>query len=164
MSTFFKQVVYVQLAPNKLTVRNPKSGKSVSDVPELAVRPDAKGKRVVAAVGSGARQLEGTPGTEVLNPFAHPRSLLSDFSIAEKVLQYFVREALPASFLRPAPAIVMHPLVDPEGGFTQIELRAMRELAMGVGASRVTIWLGRPLSDQELLSGTFPAGGEVHTG
>jgi rod shape-determining protein MreB len=57
--------------------------------------------------------------------------------------------------------VVLHPRIDPEGGFTQIELRALHELALGSGASKVIIWKGRELQDQELRDLSFPAGGEV---
>ena len=60
-----------------------------------------------------------------------------------------------------APDIVMHPLGDPEGGFTQIEIRALRETALGAGAKKVTMWHGRALTDQELMSGTFPSDGKI---
>ena len=49
--------------------------------------------------------------------------------------------------------IVLHPRVAPEGGFTQIELRALHELGMGAGAYRVIVWQGRDLADEELLAG-----------
>jgi rod shape-determining protein MreB len=49
------------------------------------------------------------------------------------------------------PRVVIHPLGNPAGGFTQIERRAFREMALGAGASIVHVWTGRPLTDQELL-------------
>ena len=45
----------------------------------------------------------------------------------------------------------MHPLGTPAGGFTQIERRALRELALGAGASTVFLKEGEPLTDEELL-------------
>ena len=54
-----------------------------------------------------------------------------------------------------------HPRVNPEGGWTQIEIRALHELAMGAGASRVVVWHGREISDEELREQRFDAGGEV---
>ena len=60
-----------------------------------------------------------------------------------------------------SPRVVMHPLGDPAGGFTQVEIRAFHEMALGAGASDVRVWQGRALTDQELLSRTFPADGQV---
>ena len=60
-----------------------------------------------------------------------------------------------------SPRVVLHPLGDPEGGFTRIEVRALHEMALGAGAAEVRLWQGRALSDEELLSGTFPADGNL---
>ena len=57
-----------------------------------------------------------------------------------------------------APVVVIHPLGKPAGGFTQVENRAFREMAIGAGASEVTVWNGRNLTDQEVLSKRFPSG------
>jgi rod shape-determining protein MreB len=50
---------------------------------------------------------------------------------------------------------VLHPRVTPEGGFTQIEIAALRELGAGAGAYRVIVWQGRDLADEELVAGDF---------
>lgn len=65
------------------------------------------------------------------------------------------------AWLAASPHIVIHPLGDPEGGFTQVELRALRELANAAGASKVNVWTGRPLTDEELLTRKPPAQGGV---
>lgn len=98
---------------------------------------------------------------EVVNPFAHPRSLVSDFTVAEQLLKAAVRKMTGKGIFSVAPRIVMHPLGDPEGGFTQIERRAIREMGLGAGASKVVVWVGRNLTDAELLSETYPAEGKA---
>jgi rod shape-determining protein MreB and related proteins len=60
-----------------------------------------------------------------------------------------------------SPIIVLHPKVDPEGDFTQIELRALLELAIGAGATKVILWHGRDLTDSELLELKFASGGRI---
>ena len=81
-------LLYVRISPERLVVTNVKSGESLSEVPELAIAGDQK--RVVAA-GSAARSAAIQSGAVVVNPFAHPRSLVSDFTSAEQVLKLFVR-------------------------------------------------------------------------
>jgi rod shape-determining protein MreB and related proteins len=73
--------------------------------------------------------------------------------VGEQLVKAFIRRALEGSMLSLAPVVVMHPLGTPEGGFTQVELRAFREMAIGAGASEVVLWTGRELSNQEVLSG-----------
>ena len=155
----FAPIIYVQLSPDRLMVRNPKSGVTVSERPEIAISRMPKPKMV--AVGAAARTLQASPGVEVVNPFAHPRSLVSDFVLGEQTLKAFLARMNSGRFFAPAPKIVMHLMGDPAGGFTQIEVRAFREMALGSGASQVSVWQGRPLTDHELLSGRFPDSGQV---
>lgn len=160
IETFFSRTLYVQLSPQRLSVRDPARGHGISEVPELAleVADNGKGKRLVA-VGHEARGQTFMPNIEIVNPFTHPRTLLSDFSCAEQLLKAFVKKVVGRAWLQPAPKVIMHPLGEHEGGLTQIELRAIRELALGAGASKVSIWQGPALSDAQLLSGQFPATG-----
>jgi rod shape-determining protein MreB len=162
LQRYFTRVFYVQLSPQRLTVRNAATGEQISEVPEIAItKPPAK-QRVVA-VGAAARAVtDGTP-VEVINPFTHPRTLVSDFTVAEVLLKAFFKR-MPSNGwaqLMPAPCAVMHPLGEWEGGLTQVELRALRELALGAGASNAYVWQGRTLTGAELLAKHLPADGVV---
>jgi len=157
----FMRPLYVQLSPECVTVRDPSTQEVISEVPEIAFQQASTAKAVILAVGSSARDAAGAPDTQVLNPFAHPRSLVSDFTVAEQVLKAFVRRIRGNSLFRPSPVIVIHPLGEHEGGLTQVELRAFRELALGAGAAKASIWLGPQLTDEQLLSGTYPATGRM---
>lgn len=159
MFGFFKTVVYVQLSPNLLTLRNPKTGESISERPEVAISAGPNERMV--AVGSEARTVQASQTVHVVNPFAHPRSLVSDFTVAEQLLKAFLKRLVGQSMFAVAPEVVMHPQGDPVGGFTQIEIRALHEMALGAGARQVKIWQGRTLTDEELLSRQFPSDGRV---
>ena len=157
--SYFAQVIYVQVSPDLLTVRNAKTGKFVSEVPEVAIAYDPKTR--IVGVGKDARSHKSEASVKVINPFAHPRSMVSDFTAGEQMLKAFLARVKGSSFLTPAPKVIMHLLGEPAGGFTQVEIRAFHEMAIGSGASQVTVWQGQPLSDQELLSGQFPSRGKV---
>jgi rod shape-determining protein MreB len=159
MLKFLQSVAYVQVSPERLTVRNPKSGVSVSEPPEVAIVRDPKPR--ILGVGTAARSTQTDSSVEIVNPFAHPRSLVSDFTVGEQLLKAFLRRLNGHSLLTLSPTVVMHPLGNPAGGFTQVEIRALHELALGAGAAQVKVWQGRALTDEELLSGEFPAGGQV---
>ncbi|MFZ6712314.1 rod shape-determining protein [Undibacterium sp. TC9W] len=156
----FKQYIYIQIAPDRLSVKNLKSGECISEVPELAISapPDQK----ILGVGAAARSsIVGKAGAVVLNPFAHPRSLVSDFTVAQQLIKAFVKRVKSSSAMAMSPIIIFHPLGNPDGGFTQVEGRAFRELAFGAGAYKVILWYGDELTDQEILSGQYPAYGRV---
>jgi len=157
MLSALQPVVYVQISPERLTLKNLKTGEILSEIPELAISMRPKPK--ILAVGPGARVAAASQQAEVLNPFAHPRSLVSDFTVAEQLLRHQLRRVLGKPLLRFAPCVVMHPLGSPAGGFTQVERRAFREMALGAGASEVFVWSGRPLTDREVLARQPPASG-----
>jgi rod shape-determining protein MreB len=156
MLTAFKPAIYVQISPERLTVKNLRSGVVISEIPEMAI--SALAKPTILAVGPQARVAAASQAAQVVNPFAHPRSLVSDFTVAEQMLKHYLRRILGSSLLTLAPVVVIHPLGSPAGGFTQVERRAFREMALGAGASEVIVWTGRALTDQEVLSRKFPSG------
>ena len=144
-------LLYVKVTPDRLTVRNIKTGQQISEVPELAISRGVK-KQVVLGFGAGARKAAVGQQSEVVNPLAHPRTLVGDFTVGEVLLKAFIHEVHRKALFSLSPRIVMHPLGSPEGGFTQIERRALREMAVGAGAAEVVLWVGRELSDQEVQS------------
>jgi rod shape-determining protein MreB len=157
MFSAFKPVVYVQISPERLSLKNLKTGQTLAEVPELAL--SAPPRRRVLAVGSEARAAAASASAEVVNPFAHPRSMVSDFTVAELLLQHQLRRVLVPSLLTVAPCVIVHPRGSPAGGFTQVERRAFREMARGAGASEVFVWTGRPLTDEEARSRRPPEAG-----
>ncbi len=155
----FTPLVYVQISPEKLTLKNIKSGKVISEVPEVAIAYDKKTR--IVGTGNEAASHKTNPSVKIINPFAHPRTLVSDFTVAEQLLKIMVSRLLVSSIFAVSPKVVFHPLGDPAGGFTQVELRAFREMAYGAGASQVVVWTGRVLTDQEIVSANYPTDGHI---
>ena len=158
MLSFFQPRIYIQISPHLLTLKNLKSGLEISEVAELALSLPPKPK-VILGAGAEARVAAASDPAQLIQPFAHPRSLVSDFASAEALIRVQLQRALGKGWLRVAPSVVIHPLGNPDGGFTQVELRAFREMALGAGASTVRVWTGRPLADHELLSDQVLSGG-----
>lgn len=147
----FSPLLYIKVAPDRLTVRNVKTGAEVAEVPEMAIGNSGR-KKAIIAVGAQARAAASAQSAELVNPFSHPRTIVGDFTVAEQLLKAFVLRLQSSSWFAPAPRVVIHPLGSPAGGFTQVERRALREMALGAGASEVVLWVGRELSDQEVQS------------
>lgn len=154
----FSPLLYLKLSSQRLSGLHLPSGNTFDEPPVLAMQT-IKGKREAIAVGAAALQLQGQPQVEILNGFAHPRSLLADFAVAEKTLQLFVRQLAPKSLFKAAPVLVLHPQEHLQGGLTQVEQRGLYELCRGAGARQVQLWVGRELSREELRSGQFPSDG-----
>jgi rod shape-determining protein MreB and related proteins len=155
----FAQIIYVQVSANQLTVRDPKTGESFTDTPEIAITNDHPN---YLSMGNDARAHESLVSIKIIKPFAHPRSMASSCTLGEAVLKAFILRIKRRSVLSLGlvPTIIMHLMDIPIGGFTEVEARVFYEMAISAGEtykSKVTVWQGQNLSDQELLSGKFPS-------
>ena len=159
MLSSLQPLLYVQISPEQLCARNAKTGQSVCEPAEIAMTTQAK--PVIRAIGSAARLAVAELGVTLIKPFAHPRSLVSDFIAGEQLLKEVIRRLYGKSIFAFAPMIILHLMGDPEGGFTPVEIRAFREMALASGATQVTLWQGRSLTDDEIRSRQFPAGGKI---
>ncbi|SFU48110.1 rod shape-determining protein MreB [Polaromonas sp. YR568] len=159
MFDFIKPPLYIRLSPARLTVRNVKTGESISEPPDIAISRGPKQK--ILGVGNDAALHRSSKSALVINPFTHPRSMMSDFTTGQAVVKAFVRKLRKGGPLAPAPRVVFHPQGDPAGGFTQVEIRAFREMALGAGASEVVVWQGQDLNDEQVLTRQYPSTGQV---
>ncbi len=125
----------------------------VLDEPSVvAIREEpGRGGKIVEAVGQQAKNMLGrTPGNiTAIRPLKD--GVIADFTVTEKMLQHFIRKALPGRYFRPSPRVI----VCVPYGSTQVERRAIRESAEGAGARKV--WLV-----EEPMAAAVGAGMPVH--
>jgi rod shape-determining protein MreB len=159
VSPYFQRAIYVRIGRESLTVRDARTGKELKEPPLAAIAQGAA--KTLLAIGTEAASLGGRDGVVVVNPFAHPRTPLSDFTTAEALIKAMIRKLDGGRWWLPNPAIVMHLDYPVEGGLTQIEVRALKELGIGAGALHSTVWQGPVLSDEQVLAGKFPATGII---
>ena len=90
------------------------------------------GKKIIQAVGHEAKQMLGrVPGNiEAIRPMKD--GVIADFTVTEQMLKQFIRMVHPATCWRPARASSSACPAAP-----QVERRAIRESALGAGASHV---------------------------
>src|SRR5512147_302913 len=108
----------------------------VLDEPSVvSIRTDAGagGKRTVQAVGTEAKLMLGrTPGNlQAIRPMKD--GVIADFTVTEQMLKYFIKKVHDTRMFRPSPRII----ICVPCGSTQVERRAIRESALGAGASEV---------------------------
>ena len=107
----------------------------VLDEPSVvAIREDrARGQKSIAAVGAEAKSMLGrTPGNiTAIRPMKD--GVIADFTITEKMLQYFIHKVHESRMFRPSPRV----LICVPSGSTQVERRAIKESALGAGAREV---------------------------
>ena len=108
----------------------------VLDEPSVvAIRQEGgpNGKRVIQDVGLAAKQMLGrTPGNiTAIRPMRD--GVIADFNVTEQMLKQFIRKVLDSKMFSPSPRII----ICVPCGSTQVERRAIRESALGAGASKV---------------------------
>ncbi len=155
INKLFKNTVYVEFSDKWISVKHVETGKTFEDKPLLAVKQNKKGKNIVFAVGAEVEQLKNDTTISIHNGFFHPRVCINDFEIAQATLMHFIRKALNKKILF-KPIIIMHPKGDLKEGLSQIEDRAIKELATAAGAQKCYVWVGRRLKDVEMISLNFP--------
>ncbi len=140
---------YVLIRRDRLHVRDVSGTGVFDEEPLIAIEPSTD---KVVAFGNQARM-----SGNFVNPLDHPRTLINDFILAEKLLNAAFRHVAKNKAIAPAPVAVIHPNEQWEGGLTQVELRALRELGEGAGARKVYLWEGQDLTDEQLLSERYLA-------
>jgi rod shape-determining protein MreB len=108
----------------------------VLDEPSVvAIRQEGgpNGKKTILAVGKEAKAMLGrVPGNiEAIRPMKD--GVIADFTITEQMLKQFIKLVHESKLLRPSPRII----ICVPCGSTQVERRAIRESALGAGASQV---------------------------
>jgi rod shape-determining protein MreB len=146
--------VSVRLSRSRLQVVNVSDGAKWEGAATISVDENASGKLIVTAVGASAQSARGRK----IYPFQHPRVLVSDYTAGEKVLQHAIREVLKRKWFAPAPVVVIQVTEHLEGGVSDIEWRALIEMAQGAGARQVYPVKSGVLSDSEIKLGAYLAG------
>jgi rod shape-determining protein MreB len=108
----------------------------VLDEPSVvAIRQEGgpNGKKVIQEVGLAAKQMLGrTPGNiTAIRPMKD--GVIADFTVTEQMLKQFIKKVLDSRLVSPSPRII----ICVPCGSTQVERRAIRESALGAGASKV---------------------------
>jgi rod shape-determining protein MreB len=109
----------------------------------VAIRQDRGpgGPKSVAAVGEEAKQMLGRTPSNITAIRPMKEGVIADFTVTEKMLQYFIHKVHESKILRPSPRV----LICVPCGSTQVERRAIKESAAGAGAREVYL-IDEPMS------------------
>ena len=135
LSSYFNDDLAIDLgtANTLIYVRN--KGIVLDEPSVVAIRQEGgpNGKKVIQEVGLAAKQMLGrTPGNiTAIRPMKD--GVIADFTVTEQMLKHFIKKVHDSRFFKPSPRII----ICVPCGSTQVERRAIRESAIGAGASRV---------------------------
>jgi rod shape-determining protein MreB len=109
----------------------------------VAIRQDRGpgGPKSVAAVGEEAKKMLGRTPANITAIRPMKEGVIADFTVTEKMLQYFIHKVHESRLIRPSPRV----LVCVPCGSTQVERRAIKESAAGAGAREVYL-IEEPMS------------------
>lgn len=155
LSTISQGPYYVRIWRDRISLRNANNGQEFNDEAILAISSNTvirgKQKKVIEAIGTAARSTD----YELVYPFQHSRVVLSNIAAGEKLLMHAYRQVLGRWFEFAAPIVIIHCLIEVDGGISPIEERALMWMAEAAGARKVHYWTGRNLTDQEILTGEY---------
>src|SRR3989442_4432451 len=132
---YFSSDLAIDLGPANTLIYVRGKGIVLDEPSVVAIRQEGgpNGKKTIQAVGLAAKQMLGrTPGNiTAIRPMKD--GVIADFTITEQMLKYFIKKIHDNQWFRPSPRIV---ICVPYGS-TQVERRAIKESAIGAGASQV---------------------------
>ena len=139
-----RRIIYVQISSTRIAMES-NDGLRWEATPEVGI--SRKGSdEVISVIKDGSEAgADHLSVSRWVNPFDHPRSILADFTVAEKLICHGLRSML-GGFITCTPAMgIIHPLERIEGGLTTVEERALRELGLGAGFRHCRVHAGSPV-------------------
>ena len=132
---FFSTDIAIDLGTVNTLIYTKEHGIVLDEPSVVVIQKDGKsqGKTTVLAVGNQAKAMLGRvpSGIEAIRPMKD--GVIADFTVTEVMLKHFIKMAHPHMLFKPSPRIV----ICVPCGSTQVERRAIRESALGAGASEV---------------------------
>lgn len=135
LNSYFSNDLAIDLGTANTLIYVRGKGIVLNEPSVVAIRQDGgpNGKKIIQEVGMRAKQMLGrTPGNiTAIRPMKD--GVIADFTITEQMLKLFIKRAYESRFFSLSPRII----VSVPCGSTQVERRAIRESAIGAGASKV---------------------------
>lgn len=85
-------------------------------------------------------------------PFTTSRLLVGQFIVAEALLKEAIKKAYLTNWISPSPIVLIQPITMIDDGLSEVEERVLRELASSSGARKVVVWVGKVLSNEEVIA------------
>jgi rod shape-determining protein MreB len=135
LSSYFNDDLAIDLGTANTLIYVRGKGIVLDEPSVVAIRQEGgpNGKKVIQEVGLAAKQMLGrTPGNiTAIRPMKD--GVIADFTVTEQMLKHFIKKVHDSRLFKPSPRII----ICVPCGSTQVERRAIRESAIGAGASRV---------------------------
>src|ERR1044072_3945766 len=135
LNGYFSNALAIDLGTANTLIYVHGKGIVLNEPSVVAIRQEGvpNGKKVIQEVGLAAKQMLGrTPGNiTAIRPMKD--GVIADFTVTEQMLKHFIKKVHDSRLFSPSPRII----ICVPCGSTQVESSAIRESAIGAGASRV---------------------------
>jgi rod shape-determining protein MreB and related proteins len=135
LSSYFNDDLAIDLGTANTLIYIRGKGVVLDEPSVVAIRQEGgpNGKKVIQEVGLAAKQMLGrTPGNiTAIRPMKD--GVIADFTVTEQMLKHFIKKVHNSRVFKPSPRMI----ICVPCGSTQVERRAIRESAIGAGASSV---------------------------
>jgi rod shape-determining protein MreB len=135
LSSYFNDDLAIDLGTANTLIYLRGKGVVLDEPSVVAIRQEGgpNGKKVIQEVGIAAKQMLGrTPGNiTAIRPMKD--GVIADFTVTEQMLKHFIKKVHNSRLFKPSPRMI----ICVPCGSTQVERRAIRESAIGAGASSV---------------------------
>jgi rod shape-determining protein MreB and related proteins len=135
LSSYFNDDLAIDLGTANTLIYVRGKGVVLDEPSVVAIRQEGgpNGKKVIQEVGIAAKQMLGrTPGNiTAIRPMKD--GVIADFTVTEQMLKHFIKKVHNSRIFKPSPRMI----ICVPCGSTQVERRAIRESAIGAGASSV---------------------------
>ena len=148
----FAQDLSIDLGTANTVIYARGAGVVLNEPSIVAIRQDSQAGRIaVVAIGEEAKRMLGRTPQKLSTIRPMKNGVIADFTTTEKMLRYFLDKVHGQRLMRPNPRV----LICVPCGSTQVERRAIKELALNAGASEVHLM-------DELMAAALGAGLPVH--
>ena len=144
MGLFSGGPCYARIDRTRISIRDVSTGATF----ESAAKMGLDSANRIVSVGD----MSNPDVVRTVEPFEHPRIVISDFACASKLFQYGLHQLSRFKWISPSPILVIQPVMELTGGLSEIENRVLVELGESAGARKTLIHCGKTLSDQEVVA------------
>lgn len=143
-----RRIVCIRIASDRIIMQS-NDGLHWEAHPEVGITSKGKDEVIAVIKDGGASYQDAGSVSRWVNPFSHPRTIFSDFTVGEKLIRHGLLSMIGGlgGFTATSPALaIIHPLEKLEGGLTEIERRALKELGLGAGFRESLVYTGPELA------------------
>lgn len=143
----FGGTLYFIIWKDRIKVINLHTKATFDQEPLVAATLNAKGEKILKAIGNSAKEFIDDKDVEVINPFLHTHYLIHDMDAALVLLRYTLAYVMSEKNIQSPhlTAAVIHPIKGDYHPLLAKEIEMFKQLSNGIRAKDVILYHGKEL-------------------